>query len=145
MVDAVISYLPVIFVALAALGCGAIIGIEREISQKPAGLRTTMLVVLGAALFTFISPLIADINTTRIAANVVVGIGFIGAGTIMRNDRGVQGITTAATLWVAAALGMMIGAQLFVEAFIVTVLVVLVLRMLVVVDTYFEKKLQRRQ
>jgi putative Mg2+ transporter-C (MgtC) family protein len=116
------------------------IGFERELSDKPAGLRTTMLVILGAALFTFISPMLADINTTRIAANVVVGIGFIGAGTIMQGKGRIQGITTAATMWVCAALGMMIGGMLYWDAFIVTIFVVLILNVIGRIEHLRKKK-----
>lgn len=126
----VINFYPILTVSIVSLICGFTIGFERELSDKPAGLRTTILVVLGSALFTFLSPLLADINTTRIAANVVVGIGFIGAGTIMREKGHVQGITTAATMWVCAALGMLIGAQFYINAFIVTAIIFLVLNIL---------------
>lgn len=118
---------PILTIAIASLSCGFIIGIEREFLDKPAGLRTTMLVVLGAALFTYLSSLIADMNTTRIAANIVVGIGFIGAGTIIHEKEHVQGMTTAATIWVCGAVGMMIGAKLYLDAFIITIFVMMVL------------------
>ncbi len=125
-----LMWCPILTISIASCCCGFMIGFERELSDKPAGLRTTILVVLGAALFTFMSPIMADINTTRIAANVVVGIGFIGAGTIMRDQGHIQGITTAATMWVCAALGMLIGATFYMDAFIVTTIVVLVLNVL---------------
>lgn len=125
-----LNWCPILTITLASLSCGFLIGLEREISDKPAGLRTTMLVVLGAALFTYMSPLLADINTTRIAANVVVGIGFIGAGTIMQSRGRVRGITTAATMWVCAALGILIGSTYYKDAAIVTVFVVGVLNLI---------------
>lgn len=125
-----LTWCPVLTISVASLCYGFMIGFERELSDKPAGLRTTMLVMFGAALFTFMSPIMADINTTRIAANVVVGIGFIGAGTIIRNKGQIQGITTAATMWICAAIGMMIGAMRYFDAFIVTIFVVLILNVL---------------
>lgn len=110
----------------------AFVGIEREYHEKPAGLRTNVMVGIGACLFTMLSIRIADlypefksVDPARIAANVVVGIGFLGAGTILfEKDRtNVRGLTTAATLWVVAAVGMAIGLGLYVEAFSVLALI----------------------
>lgn len=101
-------------VLVAAL-LGAVIGIEREWSGKSAGFRTLMLVSAGAALFTLVSMHITkfdfyeESDLSRIASNIVTGIGFIGAGIIFRGDKRVRGLTTAATVWVAAAIGMAIG------------------------------------
>ncbi len=94
---------------------GAIIGFEREVHDKPAGLRTHTLVAAGAALFTVLS-LVAfpGADPARVAANIVVGIGFIGAGTILQRGGGVQGITTAASLWLSAAVGTAAGAGFYV-------------------------------
>jgi putative Mg2+ transporter-C (MgtC) family protein len=89
---------------------GGLIGAEREYRSKSAGFRTLTLICMGAALFTIFSELIGTKGTPdRIASNVVVGIGFVGAGVIFKYDYGVQGITTAAMIWVTAALGMGIG------------------------------------
>jgi putative Mg2+ transporter-C (MgtC) family protein len=90
---------------------GALIGMERERLQRPAGLRTHMLVALASALFAMISITAAGANNDpgRIAAQVVTGIGFLGAGTIMRHGSTVKGLTTAASLWTAAALGLAAG------------------------------------
>jgi putative Mg2+ transporter-C (MgtC) family protein len=95
---------------LAAL-LGGLIGIERELKQKAAGLRTNILIALGSALFTLMSIELAGTtdDQTRIVAQVVTGIGFLGAGAIMRTDSGVQGLTTAATVWVNAAVGVAAG------------------------------------
>jgi putative Mg2+ transporter-C (MgtC) family protein len=96
-------------IVLAVLA-GGIIGAEREYREKAAGFRTIILITLGAALFTIFSIQIGGPgNPDRIAANIITGIGFIGAGAIMRNDFGVTGVTTAATIWLAAAVGMGIG------------------------------------
>jgi putative Mg2+ transporter-C (MgtC) family protein len=96
---------------LLALLCGAIIGAEREYRNKSAGFRTMILISLGACFFTFISQLIGGSNSPdRIASNIVSGIGFIGAGVIFKGDNTINGITTAATIWVVAAVGMGIGA-----------------------------------
>jgi putative Mg2+ transporter-C (MgtC) family protein len=93
-----------------ALVVGCILGIEREIRGKSAGFRTLALICFGATVFTICSyKLGVDVNRDRIAANIITGVGFIGAGVIFRNNASVSGITTAATIWIAAALGMIIG------------------------------------
>ncbi len=89
---------------------GLIIGGEREYRSKSAGLRTIILICLGATIFTILSMKIEDVTgTSRVAANIVTGIGFLGAGAIMRDGLTVSGLTTASTIWVAAALGMAVG------------------------------------
>src|SRR5258706_13392251 len=90
---------------LLAAGLGAALGLEREYRQKPAGLRTNILIGLGAALFTILSTLMGH-DTDRVAAQIVTGIGFLGGGAILRRGSAVQGMTTAATIWVNAAIGM---------------------------------------
>lgn len=108
---------PAFFVKLVvAAVVGGIVGFEREALGKAAGLRTCMLVCIGSTIFTVMSILLADIfggDATRIASQIIPGIGFLGAGVIMREfGRGVTGLTTAAIIWTAAALGMMIGSGL---------------------------------
>ena len=115
---------------LAAL-LGGLLGIERELRQKAAGLRTNILIAIGSALFTLMSIELAsgDADPTRIVAQVVTGVGFLGAGAIMRTDSGVQGLTTAATVWVNAAVGVAAGGgqyHLAVSATAVTMAVLLV-------------------
>jgi putative Mg2+ transporter-C (MgtC) family protein len=101
-----------ILLTLSAIVCGGIIGTERERHQKSAGLRTLMLVCLGSTVFTMAS--FAFTSTTgdsgRVAAQIVTGIGFLGAGAILHSRSGVTGMTTAATIWVAASIGMTVGA-----------------------------------
>ena len=96
---------------LAAGLFGALVGLEREIKEKPAGVRTLSLVSVGAAIFTMVSVIVAGdtADPGRIAAQVVTWIGFLGAGAILRSPLGVVGMTTAATIWVAAAIGMVVG------------------------------------
>jgi len=116
---------------------GGAIGFEREIAGKPAGLRTNILICVGAALFTHLSIHIAQIgftpdgrpygDTTRIAAKIVSGIGFLGAGAILHAHGAVVGLTTAASIWVVAAVGSAIGAGAYVEGIGTSVLIVLVL------------------
>lgn len=99
--------------ALAGL-LGALIGLEREVRGYPAGIRTLALVALGACLFTDISRLLG--GEDRVAAQIVTGIGFLGAGVIFREGYTVKGITTAATIWAAAAVGMAVGTELYITA-----------------------------
>lgn len=102
--------MPALTVAAALFG--ALVGVEREIKEKPAGVRTLSLVSIGAAVFTMMSMVMAGdrADPGRIAAQIVTGIGFLGAGAILRSPLGVVGMTTAATIWVAAAIGMVVGA-----------------------------------
>jgi putative Mg2+ transporter-C (MgtC) family protein len=99
-----------IFLRLAiACVMGGAIGLEREYLSKSAGFRTQILICMGSCLFTIFSFLLANNTPDRIASNIVTGIGFVGAGVIFREDNRVTGLTTAATIWVTAALGMGIG------------------------------------
>lgn len=109
-----------------SLVMGSIIGFEREFRSKPAGLKTHVLICLGSTALTFLSIQCSyQGDPGRIAAQIVSGIGFIGAGTIMHANKVVQGLTTAASIWVVAAIGMLIGAGLVVPAAMVTVIVFL--------------------
>ena len=104
-----------ILVRLALAGLlGGLIGLEREVRGYPAGIRTLALVALGASLFTDISRILG--GDDRVAAQVVTGIGFLGAGVIFREGYTVKGITTAATIWAAAAVGMAVGTELYIAA-----------------------------
>lgn len=104
-----------LFLALLA---GIILGVEREYQNKFAGIRTMALISVGSALFTLLSQHIGELgNPDRIASNILTGIGFIGAGVIFKNDVNLNGLTTAATIWVAAAMGMAIGAGHFAVGF----------------------------
>lgn len=98
-----------------ALACGAALGIERQWRGRQAGLRTNLLVCVGAAIFTYLSATAFGTTTERpvVAAQVVTGIGFIGAGVVLRRGESVQGLNTAATLWTGAAIGMAAGAGAF--------------------------------
>jgi putative Mg2+ transporter-C (MgtC) family protein len=123
---------------------GAIIGFERELHRQPAGFRTHSLVALGAALFTivsahgFVGPLV---DPTRIAAQIVSGIGFIGAGTILQHRGSIRGLTTAASLWSVAAIGTAAGAGLHVMAVVGTVLILVVLALLDRVEAFVTRRL----
>ena len=136
-----------------ALILGFSLGLERELTNKYAGLRTHILVCLGACIFTLLSiyafPTFAlgdnvDVHTatgirdtSRVAAQIVTGIGFIGAGTVLRNGPMVFGLTTAATLWIAASIGMACGAGMYDIAIIATVLSVAVLTLIRIFEKQF--------
>lgn len=109
---------------LMACGMGALVGLERERRHKASGLRTNILVCLGAALFTVLSGVLgANGNRGQVASNIVQGIGFLGAGLILHSRNRTLGITSAATIWVVAAIGMACGAGLYLESLIATVIV----------------------
>jgi putative Mg2+ transporter-C (MgtC) family protein len=126
---------------LLAAGLGAAIGLEREYRRKPAGLRTNILIAVGSALFTIVSVEIAAQGGTpdRIAAQVVTGIGFLGGGAILRRGKLVQGMTTAATIWVNAAIGMAAGAGESALAVTATIITLIVLAVLPPIEQYFER------
>jgi putative Mg2+ transporter-C (MgtC) family protein len=111
---------------LLAVALGAVVGLERELTHKPAGLRTHMLVSLGSCLFTIVS-ISFSVDPARIAAGIVTGIGFIGAGTIFADRDKVQGLTTAASLWATSAIGLTVGIGDYPLAGVVTLLVLLIL------------------
>lgn len=137
------EYIDIIIRILSALLLGFAIGLEREMTNKYAGLRTNILVCLGACIFTIISiygfPTFAEgdnvivsqatgvRDTARIAAQVVTGIGFIGGGTVLRHGATVFGLTTAATLWIAASIGMACGAGIYFVAIVGTILSIITL------------------
>jgi putative Mg2+ transporter-C (MgtC) family protein len=111
-----------------ALLFGAVIGSERELRGKPAGFKTHALISLGACAITFLSlHFTKDGDPGRIAAQIVSGVGFIGAGTILQSRQSVYGLTTAATIWVVSAIGMMVGAGFYLASFIVTLMAILFL------------------
>ncbi|WP_250252962.1 MgtC/SapB family protein [Chryseobacterium sp. Marseille-Q3244] len=118
--------LPILFSVIV----GGIIGIEREYQLKSAGLRTMILVTLGSCIFTMLSMNLGETGSPdRIAANIITGIGFVGAGVIFKEDNRVSGLTTAVTIWICAALGMTIGAGYYQEATIGSLVVFLLLIM----------------
>ncbi len=110
-----------------ALILGVIIGLERQSEQKPAGLRTYALVCVGATLITIISTEYFAADMARIAAGIITGIGFLGAGAIIAGQDTVHGLTTAAGLWVMAAVGLAVGVGAYLLGTIVTTIVLLIL------------------
>jgi len=110
---------------LASLAAGAILGLEREYHSKPAGFRTMILICVSSCLFSILSATMP--SGDRIASNIVTGIGFIGAGVVFKEGATVRGITSAAIIWMSAAIGMCIGFQHYILASFVVILVLLVM------------------
>jgi len=127
---------------LLAAALGAAVGLEREYRQKPAGLRTNILIAVGSALFTILSIAVAreGADPARITAQIVTGIGFLGGGAIMRYQDTVHGMTTAATIWVNAAIGVAAGSGENALASFTTALTLVVLIVLPPIETYFERR-----
>jgi putative Mg2+ transporter-C (MgtC) family protein len=125
-----------------AAALGGVIGIERQIRGKPAGLRTNMLICMGATLFMVISLKMGDVfgggERTRIAAQIITGIGFLGAGAVLHSHGFVMGLTTAATIWVVAGVGMAIGAGMYGAAIAATVLAIITLYLLGFLEGHLE-------
>jgi putative Mg2+ transporter-C (MgtC) family protein len=126
---------------LLAAAIGGLLGAERELRRKPAGFRTNILIGLGCAIFTIISMSISSGSPDRIASNIVTGVGFLGAGAIMRDQSGgVHGVTTAATAWVNAALGTAAGAGQYRLAIFGAALTITVLAILGPIEAAVERK-----
>ncbi len=127
---------------LLAVALGGLVGLERETSQKPAGFRTNILICVGSAMMMILSGLVLGgegTDLTRIAAGVITGIGFIGAGTIIQARGSIVGLTTAATLWAMAGLGLVIGAGYYLVAVIFTAIIILTLVIFRYIEDYFLK------
>jgi putative Mg2+ transporter-C (MgtC) family protein len=158
--DIVTAFDPGLFgrLLLAAL-LGGIVGLDRELSGKPAGLRTNLLICVGAALLTDISIHVAHManvenvaagsifraDPARIAAQIVSGIGFLGAGTILQARGNIIGLTTAATIWVVAGIGMAVGAQAYLQAIVATIVVFVALTGLGRLEVFFSRRRGRRR
>lgn len=128
---------------------GAIAGIERDVSGRPSGLRTSMIIAISSCLVTILSidvfmPMSARVDVTRMTAGIVSGVGFLGAGVIMHNKTDVRGLTTAADIWLVAAVGIAIGAKMYALATFVTLFVVLTLIGLAPVSYFFANIGQKR-
>lgn len=132
----------IIYRLLWAALLGALVGLERIRSKRPAGVRTSLFVCMAAALFTIVSAEIArltgDTSTTRIASNIVQGIGFLGAGVILREKGSVMGMTTAATIFLEAAMGMAAGAGLYKVSGFVCIVMLFALAVLVQIEKFFK-------
>lgn len=125
---------------LLAVLLGGIIGIEREWFNKSAGLRSMILICLGATIFTMCSQKLGNLGDhSRIASNIVVGIGFVGGGVIFKGDNGIKGITTAVSIWVTASIGMLVGSMHWEVACIATAVVVMVLLVLTKIELVIDR------
>ncbi|WP_122899312.1 MgtC/SapB family protein [Acinetobacter sp. B51(2017)] len=129
---------------LLALAIGAVIGAEREYRSKSAGLRTMIMVSVSSCLFTMLSIKIGVENPDRLAANILTGLGFLGAGVIFKDENRISGITTATTIWMTAALGMAVGAGYEVLSLFSAVIVMMVLAILIYVQEQIEDLNQAR-
>ncbi|MDG3582102.1 MULTISPECIES: MgtC/SapB family protein [Galbibacter] len=130
----------------AATISGLLIGLEREYKGKSAGLKTNTLVAIGACTFVIISLQYEHqfgVDITRVLSQVIVGIGFLGAGVILQKEDKIKGLTTAATIWCSAAAGCLAAAGLYVELALMTILVVLINVVFGYVDTKIEKNKKR--
>jgi putative Mg2+ transporter-C (MgtC) family protein len=128
---------------LVAALLGGLIGAEREYRQKSAGLRTNTLIALGSALFTMVSLTLVEGTAeapSRVAAQIVTGVGFLGAGAILRTQRDITGLTTAATIWVNAAIGMAVGAGEYRLGVVATIVTLVVLSVMAPLDALFERR-----
>jgi putative Mg2+ transporter-C (MgtC) family protein len=140
------SILEITLKLLLAVGLGGLIGLERETSQKPAGFRTNILICVGSTMVMIVSGLIlqgkegSGGDLTRIAAGVITGIGFIGAGTIIQAQGAVVGLTTGATLWAVGGLGIVIGAGYYLPAIIFTAIIILTLIIFRQIEGQYMKK-----
>jgi putative Mg2+ transporter-C (MgtC) family protein len=134
-----ISTLEILIRLVIAAVCGSVIGYQREITERPAGFRTHVLVCIGSTLIMMVSiyPFgdASRVDPTRIAAQVVTGIGFLGAGTIIRQGSIVRGLTTAASLWTIAGVGLAVGAGFYSAALLTTALVFVVLSGFKIIET----------
>lgn len=134
-----IDYIDEIQKVAVAFIVGALVGIEREYRSKPAGFRTMIMICVGSCLFTILSKEIGESSPDRIASNIVTGIGFIGAGVIFKEGMNINGLTTAALIWVTAALGMAAGHGNYVMVGIVSVVVLFTLFVLEWLQNVAEK------
>ena len=133
---------------LLAAVLGAILGAEREMRQRAAGFRTNTLIALGSAAFTLVSIQLAESDggdPTRIPSQIVTGIGFLGGGAILRGQGDIRGLTTAATVWVNAAIGMAAGAGFYALAITSTLVTLLVLTVFLRIENYMNRQVQAKE
>src|ERR1700712_64073 len=124
---------------------GCMVGLEREVRRKPAGFRTLALICVGSTIFTICSyKLGSPTNEDRIAANIITGVGFLGAGVIFRNGFSVSGIITAATIWISAALGMLIGIGDYWLAILALAISLVILSLMQYLQNYIDARFQHR-
>ena len=132
------------YAVLTSTICAFVIGVEREIKKKPAGIRSMILIAVGCSILTWISKEtsvnIAGVDPTRIIGQIITGIGFLGGGTILKNDDKIQGITTAAFVWIASTMGIMSGLGYILEPIFLTIGLVTISILLEKVEKFVAKK-----
>lgn len=133
-----------IFKLLLSVVLGGLIGAEREYHDKSAGFRTIIFICVGATLFTIFSAKIGGINDPRIAANIVSGVGFLGAGVILRASGRIVGLTTASMIWLSAAIGMGVGAGHFIFISIAAAIILLILWFFPAFEEWIDKRRESR-
>jgi len=141
--DVEIHLSDVIKIAVSII-CGSILGFEREYRNKTAGFRTIILICLGSTIYTMVSESAMGVSDDRIAANIITGVGFIGAGVIFKDNLSITGLTTAAVIWVAAAIGMVAGVGDHYLALLLSLVVLIVLSMFKWVEAFIDN-LHHRQ
>lgn len=140
-----IEFLPLILPKLIiSTICGVIIGYDREIKHKAAGIRTMILICAGSALFTSLSFIISstgeNIDPTRIISQIITGIGFVGAGVIMKNEDKIVGVTTAAFIWCVSAIGVLCGTGAYLTPIVISLGLLITSRIFERVEKYIKKK-----
>jgi putative Mg2+ transporter-C (MgtC) family protein len=132
---------------IVAVVLGGAIGLEREINGKPAGLRTNILICIGAAAFTIMAPYLSTSPeaVTRMAAGIITGVGFLGAGALIQEGTGIQGLTTAASIWLVTSIGIACGAGLYPLAVTITILALVVLLGMHPLTHMISKRAQKRE
>lgn len=147
MIERIVDIFKLALVAQLGLATllGGVIGLERELGGKPAGLRTNILICIGSVLYTHLSIAMvgASADPTRVAGQIVTGVGFIGAGTILHARGAVVGLTSAATIWVVAAIGVALGAGYYLESIATTLIVIAVLAGLGRIEKVVERQAMR--
>jgi putative Mg2+ transporter-C (MgtC) family protein len=133
---------------LVATICGGIVGYDREIKQKTAGIRTNILICVGCALFTALSFYISNTNNnidpTRIIGQIITGIGFLGAGVIMKHDDKIVGVTTAAFIWIMSAIGVLVGMGSYITPVLVTIGLIIISRIFERVEKYIKNQQENK-
>jgi putative Mg2+ transporter-C (MgtC) family protein len=132
---------------LVATICGVIVGYDREIKQKTAGIRTNILICVGCALFTALSFYISktnNIDPTRIIGQIITGIGFLGAGVIMKHDDKIIGVTTAAFIWIVSAIGVLVGIGSYITPVLLTIGLIIISRIFERIEKYIKNQQENK-
>lgn len=143
MMEHELALLDFVFRLLAGLALGVLIGAEREWKRRPAGVHTTAMVCMGAALFATIGPAFSGSGGDRVIANIVTGIGFLAGGVIFRTGASVSGLNTAATIWSTAAVGALAGLALYREAAVAAAAIVLMNTLMQPVAKMIDRRARR--